>query len=63
MKKTYLQPTMIVVTLQQHSIICSSPVNHVSTNLTDDDAIGYGGGGTQSARVKSYTVDWDDWSE
>ena len=30
MKKTYLQPTMMVVTLQQHSIICSSPVNRVS---------------------------------
>jgi hypothetical protein len=65
MKKTYLQPTMMVVTLQQQSIICFSPVNRVSTNLTDDDAIGYGGGSsTQSARVKSYTVDWaDDWSE
>ena len=66
MKKTYLQPTMMVVTLQQHSIICtSSPVSRVSTNLTGDDAIGFGGGSsTQSARVKSNTVDWDDdWSE
>ena len=60
MKKTYLQPTMMVVTLQQHSIICSSPVNRVSTNVDMD----YGGSSTQSARVKSYTVDWDDdWSE
>ena len=64
MKKTYLQPAMMVVTLQQHSIICSSPVNRVSTNLTDDAAIGYGGGGSGPARVKSNTVDWDDdWSE
>ena len=65
MKKTYLQPAMMVVTLQQHSIICASPVSRVSTNLTDDDAIVYGGGSsTQSARVKSNTVDWDDdWSE
>ena len=64
MKKTYLQPTMMVVTLQQHSIICSSPVNCVSTNLDEGDAIGYGGGGTSPARVKSNTVDWDDdWSE
>ena len=64
MKKTYLQPTMMVVTLQQHSIICSSPVNRVSTNLDEGDAIGYGGGGTGPARVKSNTVDWDDdWSE
>ena len=62
MKKTYLQPTMMVVRLQQQSIICSSPVNRVSTNLTGDDAIGYGGSGP--ARVKSNTVDWDDdWSE
>ena len=65
MKKTYLQPTMMVVTLQQHSIICTSPLSDVSTNLTGDDAIGYGGGSsTQSARVKSNAVDWDDdWSE
>ena len=62
MKKTYLQPTMMVVTLQQHCIICTSNgVNRVSTNLDEGDAIGYGGGSsTQSARVKSNTVDWDD---
>ena len=44
----------------------ASKVGSVSTNLTDDDAIRYGGAGssTQSARVKSNTVDWDDdWSE
>jgi hypothetical protein len=66
MKKTYLQPAMMVVTLQQHSIICTSKgVNCVSTNLDEGDAIRYGGGSsTQSARVKSNTVDWDDdWSE
>jgi len=64
MKKTYLQPTMMVVTLQQHSIICTSPVNRVSTNLDEGAAIGYGGGGSGPARVKSNTVDWDDdWSE
>ena len=56
---------MMVVTLQQHSIICTSKgVNRVSTNLDEGDAIGYGGGGTGPARVKSNTVDWDDdWSE
>ena len=65
MKKTYLQPNMMVVTLQQHSIICTSKVSRVSTNLTGDDAISFGGGSsTQPARVKSNTVDWDDdWSE
>ena len=64
MKKTYLQPAMMVVTLQQQGIICTSPVSRVSTNLTDGDAIDYGGGGSGPARVKSNTVDWDDdWSE
>ena len=61
MKKTYLQPAMMVVTLQQQGIICTSQVSRVSTNLDEGDAIGYGGGSsTQSARVKSNTVDWDD---
>ena len=64
MKKTYLQPAMMVVTLQQQGIICTSPVSRVSTNLDEGDAIDYGGGGTGPARVKSNTVDWDDdWSE
>ena len=64
MKKTYLQPAMMAVRLQQQSIICASKVSSVSTNLTDGDAIGYGGGGSGPARVKSNTVDWDDdWSE
>ena len=65
MKKIYLQPTMQVVTLQQHSIICASKgVNRVSTNLDEGDAIRYVGAGTGPARVKSNTVDWDDdWSE
>ena len=61
MKKTYLQPTMMVVTLQQHSIICaSSPVNRVSTNLDEGDAIRYVGAGTGPARARSFDIDWDD---
>ncbi len=61
MKKTYLQPTMMVVTLQQHSIICSSPVNRVSGNLDEGDAIGYGGGGSGPARARQHSgIDWDD---
>ena len=64
MKKTYLQPTMMVVRLQQQSIICASyGVNRVSSNLTDGDAISFGGAGSGPARVKSNTVDWDDWDE
>ncbi len=60
MKKTYLQPAMMVVRLQQQSIICTSNgVNRVSGNVDLD----YGGSGTGPARVKSNTVDWDDWDE
>jgi len=60
MKKTYLQPTMNVVKIQHSQMLCGS--------ITDveggDTSIGYGGSSTQSARVKSNTVDWDDdWSE
>ena len=56
---------MMVVRLQQQSIICTSNgVSRVSSNLDEGDAIDYGSGSTQSARVKSNTVDWDDdWSE
>ena len=61
MKKTYLQPTMMVVRLQQQSIICSSPVNRVSGNADLD----YGGGGSGPARARQHSgIDWDDdWSE
>ena len=57
MKKTYLQPTMMVVRLQQQSIICTSnDVSRVSGN-TDLD---YAGGGTGPARARSYgDTDWD----
>lgn len=57
MKKTYLQPTMMVVTLQQQSIICSSPVSDVNSNADLD----YGGGRSGPARSRSF--DWDDWDE
>ena len=62
MKKTYLQPAMMVVTLQQHSIICTSNgVNRVSTNLDEGDAIGYGGSGSGPARARQHSgIDWDD---
>ena len=56
---------MMVVRLQQLSIICaSSPVNRVSTNLDEGDAIRYVGAGTSPARARSFDIDWDDdWSE
>lgn len=50
MKKTYLQPTMQVVTLQQQGIICTSPggssVTSVDGGVFDDiesDENYYGG--------------------
>ena len=36
MKKTYLQPTMMVVKLQQHGIICTSDVRSVNGNADLD---------------------------
>ena len=57
MKKTYWQPTMMVVTLQQHSIICSSSVSDVNSNADLD----YGGGGSGPARARQHSgIDWDD---
>ena len=59
MKKTYLQPTTMVVTLQQQSIICTSnDVSRVSSNADLD----YGGGGSGPARARQHSgIDWDDW--
>ena len=58
MKKTYLQPTTMVVTLQQQGIICTSnDVSRVSGN-TD---IGYGGSGSGPARARQHSgIDWDE---
>ena len=58
MKKTYFQPTTMVVTLQQQGIICTSnDVSRVSGN-TD---IGYGGSGSGPARARQHSgIDWDD---
>ena len=58
MKKTYLQPTTMVVTLQQQGIICTSnDVSRVSGN-TDID---YGGSGSGPARARQHSgIAWDD---
>ena len=64
--KAYIAPSTTVVRVHLESLLMqASPVSSVSSNLTGDDALRYGGGSsTQSARVKSNTVDWDDdWSE
>ena len=58
MKNTYLQPTTMVVTLQQQGIICTSnDVSRVSGN-TDID---YGASGSGPARARQHSgIDWDD---
>ena len=60
MKKMYQTPTMNVVEIETAQMIANS-VTSVSSNLDGDDAINYGGGSNQAARVKSNTVDWDEW--
>ena len=60
MKKTYLKPTIQVVTLQQQGIICTSNVSNVDGNAD----IGYGGGGSGPACVRGRgEVEWDEWQE
>jgi hypothetical protein len=62
MKKVYLQPTMTVVKVQQRTALLLTSANTVSTNMTGDDAIDYGGGSNGPARARSYGgIDWDDW--
>jgi hypothetical protein len=62
MKKNYLKPTTIVVKLESEGQLLEGSLTSVSTNLGDgDDAIRYGGGSNQAARVKGNSVDWDDW--
>ena len=60
MKRDYMQPATIVVKVVSEGLLLEGSVTSVSTNL-GDDAIIYGGGSNQAARVKSNTVDWDDW--
>ena len=48
---------MMVVTLQQQSIICTSLVSNVDGNAD----LGYGGGGSGPARARQHSgIDWDD---
>ena len=61
MKKMYQTPTMNVVEIEAAQMMANSYVREVSSNLNGDDAINYGGGSNQAARVKSNTVDWDEW--
>jgi len=57
-KKNYLQPTMMVVTMQQQAFICTSNgVNSVESNA----GFGFGGGGKGPARSRQQGADFDDW--
>ena len=53
--KKYIQPCLVVVRLQHHSIICQSYVK--SFNCTED--INYGGGGSGDAYTKESSSVWD----
>jgi len=59
MTATYIQPSMIVVRLQQHSIICQSPAVRSISNPSED-GIGYGVGGSGEAYTKEHTNIWDE---
>ena len=54
--KTYIQPSMTVVRLQHHSIICQSTIKGFS--CTDD--IGYGGGNSGDSYTRESSSVWDD---
>ena len=59
MKKTYLQPAMLAVTLQHSQILASSGITDVDGNGFD-----LGGGGDDyedPIRVKSYELGNDEW--
>ena len=53
--KTYIQPTMTVVRLQHHSIICQSTIRGFS--CTDD--IYYGGGSSGDSYTRESSSIWD----
>ena len=57
MKKSYISPTMLVVQLQHHSIICQSTLRGFSCSEED---IGYGGGGSGDACTRESSGIWDE---
>lgn len=59
MKKNYTHPATIVIALEIESqLLDASRVQTVDSGSAD---ITYGGGSNQAARVKSNTVEWNDW--
>ena len=65
MKKTYIKPTAFVVKLQSQNALLQASIQSFSTNLTDSDAIGFGGSSSndnsgQGIRTKESVNIWDD---
>jgi hypothetical protein len=60
MKKYYQKPEQHIIVLQHRTMLMSvsNPVGSVDSGDAD---IHYSGGSNQAARVKSNTVDWDEW--
>ena len=59
--KKYIQPTILVVRLQHQGLLMQqSGIRGMSSNLSDDDAIGYGGGGSGEVRTKESSGVWDE---
>ena len=59
--KTYISPTIIAVELQHKAGVLQdvSPINGVTTNLSDEDTFHYGGEGDGPIRVKESNL-WDE---
>ncbi|MBO7138338.1 MAG: hypothetical protein J6V92_07730 [Bacteroidaceae bacterium] len=58
MKKTYKEPTMLIVTIQHTSLLMGSLDNKVGGNAD----MNYGGGkGDTEGRVKEHSIWEDDW--
>jgi len=57
--KKYIQPTMTVVRLQHHSIICQSPAVSSLSNPSGEGFIYGGGGGGESYTIEFHSI-WDE---
>ena len=58
--KKYIQPTILVVRLQHQGLLMQQSIHGMSSNLSGDDAIGYGGGGSGEVRTKESGSIWDE---
>ena len=62
MKKNYVQPATTVVSVAAHGHILDGSNSRISKTSSNAN-IGYGGGGTGSARVKDATDTYDVWDD